>query len=189
MTSLNSTIINQIQAASIEQKTRQEKAKQEKLQKAEEEAQKKAKEEELRLKESKKTFDYGKYMIESSGIHEVLSTIVTGLNSNDQNYLLLKNRLIEIINKNCHNHANMKSFFTIRAPSSFDGYNTYYIQVDFDDRCHLMYLYWSDNNHLEIRLDLYQYNRDKILYLKPDNSESLTPEYMAKKLIDFLMID
>lgn len=175
-------IVKQIELTKHEEEVRQSEAK--KQAEAEEkitEIERKAQQE-----EAEKTFNYNKKTIEGSDIREVLEIIVEALNSSDERFSPLKQRVVKKILNN--QHYSIREFypFTVSQPYLFKGNSSYRIDVYFYDQYHirdsLIYVSCEDLKCITIlivKTDLFQYTGSCNI--------SINKELATQQIVDFLM--
>lgn len=179
MDDLKSVIIKQINFTKYEEEKRKEEAKKQ----AEAEEKRTAAEERIKIKEFKKIFNYQKEKIEGSCIREVLEIIVEVLNSSDEKFSPLKQKVVKKILNNPHSSIKDFNPFIISQPYLFKGNSNYQIDVYFYDQYNLhgslFNIYFDNREYLRIRTNLFQHNGSRNL--------PLNKELAAAEIVDFLM--
>jgi len=181
--SINDVIIDQIKTAKLaEEKRKADKKRQEEV-----EEQKKAEAIEIKRKELEKEFNFLKEKIENSGIRQILEIISFGLSSSDENFSLLKNRIIKIVRDDSPRPIGPTAIFSVSEPSFFNGDRHYYISFYYSyagHRSEIFRIYNNNNNSKHFGFDMNFFQHTKDAEFTSEDKES-----MAKEIINFLMID
>ncbi len=183
---INTIITDQIEKSRREEETR--KAEEKRQKKAEEQCEaEKVEKERKYLEELKTTFNHHKEIIEGSGVRQILETIVQGLNSSDQDYSPLRDRLVELILFNYRNSIREKSPFHITTP--YSSGKSYMIYVSFyrEDNTILPFFQVScrHDNTIFVSMILYQLHKSMDLPINLLNEREL----LVELVINFLMTD
>lgn len=154
---------------------------------AKEKKEKDIEKERIRTIRQKNKFENEKNKLENSGFRQIMTTLVQELNSPDERYSILRDKIVTMVRDNPHSQINDQPVFSVSEPYNFEEGCEYRIFIQFLDSHHNFRTLFNVS-YLE-QLDSFHFFIDLFSHLKKNIFKLDDLKLAAEEIVIFLMTD